>query len=92
MALTTCNEYGGAVKVIACIEDPIVIKKILSYFIRQKSGQRKIYMILFLDLKAPMMLFLSGFIRYLIKIVPHFLKSIRRSISSFLTFLNHYPN
>ena len=46
-----CNECGGAVKVIACIEDPTVIPKtfpavmgqalhkILSYLKRQKSGQ-----------------------------------------------------
>jgi hypothetical protein len=27
----TCSECGGAVKVIACIEDPLVIKKILTY-------------------------------------------------------------
>jgi len=36
--IETCNECGGAVKVIACIEDPIVIKKILSYLKRQDSG------------------------------------------------------
>ncbi len=35
----TCNECGGAVKVIACIEDPAKIDKILSYLKRQKSGQ-----------------------------------------------------
>ncbi len=35
----TCNECGGAVKVIACIEDPVVIQKILSYLKRQDSGQ-----------------------------------------------------
>ncbi len=34
----TCNECGGAVKVIACIEDPVVIDKILSYLKRQKFG------------------------------------------------------
>ena len=32
------NECGGAVKVIACIEDPVVIQKILSYLKRQDSG------------------------------------------------------
>ena len=37
--IETCNECGGAVKVIACIEDPAVIQKILSYLKRQKSGQ-----------------------------------------------------
>ena len=29
--IETCRECGGAVKVIACIEDPVVIKKILSH-------------------------------------------------------------
>ena len=29
--IETCRECGGSVKVIACIEDPVVIKKILSY-------------------------------------------------------------
>ena len=29
--LESCSECGGAVKVIACIEDPIVIKKILAH-------------------------------------------------------------
>ncbi len=37
--IETCNECGGAVKVIACIEDTAVIQKILSYLKRQKSGQ-----------------------------------------------------
>jgi len=27
--IETCRECGGAVKVIACIEDPVVIEKIL---------------------------------------------------------------
>ena len=27
--IETCSECGGAVKVIACIEDPVVIRKIL---------------------------------------------------------------
>jgi hypothetical protein len=27
----TCGECGGAVKVIACIEDPVVIEKILTH-------------------------------------------------------------
>jgi len=27
----TCSEYGGAVKVIACIENPMVIEKILTH-------------------------------------------------------------
>ena len=29
--IETCSECGGAVKVIACIEDPVVIKKILAH-------------------------------------------------------------
>ncbi len=37
--IETCNKCGGTVKVIACIEDPAVIQKILSYLKRQKSGQ-----------------------------------------------------
>ena len=34
--IETCVECGGTVKVIACIEDPVVIKKILSH-LRQKA-------------------------------------------------------
>ena len=29
--IATCRECGGAVKVIACIEDPVIIRKILSH-------------------------------------------------------------
>ena len=29
--VTICNRCGGAVKIIACIEDPLVIKKILDH-------------------------------------------------------------
>ena len=29
--IKTCSEYGGAVKVIACIENPVVIEKILTH-------------------------------------------------------------
>ena len=29
--IETCKECGGTVKVIACIEDPVVIKKILAH-------------------------------------------------------------
>ncbi len=29
--IETCSECGGAVKVIACIEDPVVINKILAH-------------------------------------------------------------
>ena len=29
--IETCRECGGAVKVIACIEDPVVIQRILNH-------------------------------------------------------------
>ena len=29
--IETCSECGGAVKIIACIEDPVVIQKILDH-------------------------------------------------------------
>ncbi len=29
--IETCSECGGAVKIIACIEDPVVIAKILTH-------------------------------------------------------------
>jgi len=29
--IETCSECGGAVKIIACIEDPVVIRKILAH-------------------------------------------------------------
>ncbi len=29
--IETCNQCGGKVKVIACIEDPIVIQRILTH-------------------------------------------------------------
>jgi 23S rRNA U2552 (ribose-2'-O)-methylase RlmE/FtsJ len=29
--IETCNECGGVMKIIACIEDPAVIKKILEH-------------------------------------------------------------
>ena len=35
--VTICNRCGGAVKIIACIEDPLVIKKILDH-LDGKSG------------------------------------------------------
>jgi len=31
IGIETCSECGGTVKVIACIEDPLVIKKILTH-------------------------------------------------------------
>ena len=35
--ITICNRCGGEVKIIACIEDPMVIKKILDH-LDAKSG------------------------------------------------------
>ena len=35
--IETCRECGGAVKVIACIEDPVVIKKILAH-LKEKAA------------------------------------------------------
>ncbi len=35
--IETCNSCGGNVKIIACIEDPQVIAKILSYFERKDT-------------------------------------------------------
>ena len=32
--IETCRECGGAVRVIACIEDPAIIKKILTHLVR----------------------------------------------------------
>jgi len=29
--IETCHECGGAVRIIACIEDPVVIQKILDH-------------------------------------------------------------
>gem|GEM_PF-1112394 len=37
--IETCRECGGAVKVIACIEDPVVIKKILDH-LKEKGEYR----------------------------------------------------
>jgi hypothetical protein len=33
-----CNRCGGAVKIIACIEDPVVIEKILTHLDRKAAG------------------------------------------------------
>jgi hypothetical protein len=33
-----CRVYGGAVRVIACIEDPVVIRKILNH-LQEKSSR-----------------------------------------------------
>lgn len=35
--IETCSACGGAVKVIACIEDPAVIQKILTH-LKEKAG------------------------------------------------------
>jgi hypothetical protein len=46
----TCRVCGGAVRVIACIEDPVVIKKILTH-LEEKSPARSA--LLFPDSRAP---------------------------------------
>ena len=38
--IETCTECGGAVKVIACIEDPVVIKKILDH-LKDKGASKE---------------------------------------------------
>lgn len=38
--IETCGECGGAVKVIACIEDPAVIKKILDHLNEKAASMR----------------------------------------------------
>ncbi len=37
--ISTCDQCGGNVKIIACIEDPVVINKILSYLHSQSDKQ-----------------------------------------------------
>ncbi len=39
IAVTVCERCGGAVKIIACIEDPTVIAKILEHLERASSPQ-----------------------------------------------------
>ncbi len=39
--IETCSECGGAVKVIACIEDPVVINKILNHLDDKAASARK---------------------------------------------------
>ncbi len=39
--IETCSECGGAMKVIACIEDPVVIKQILDH-LKQKSRNQRV--------------------------------------------------
>ena len=36
--IETCRACGGAVKIIACIEDPVVIEKILNHLRKQDSS------------------------------------------------------
>ena len=38
--IETCRECGGAVKVIACIEDPVVIEKILTHLNEKAASAR----------------------------------------------------
>ena len=38
MDVETCAHCGGAVKVIACIEDPTVIKQILDHIAKRKPS------------------------------------------------------
>jgi hypothetical protein len=37
--IETCSECGGSVKVMACIEDPAVIQKILTHLDKQEPSQ-----------------------------------------------------
>jgi len=37
----TCEQCGGRVKVIACIEDPVVIKKILNHIDKTATAERE---------------------------------------------------
>jgi hypothetical protein len=37
--IETCRECGGAIRIIACIEDPAVIRKILTYLDKQEPRQ-----------------------------------------------------
>ena len=36
--IETCNSCGGHVKIIACIEDPVVIEKILTHLERKDAA------------------------------------------------------
>jgi len=40
--IETCTECGGSVKVIACIEDPVVIKKILTHLKEKATSKQSI--------------------------------------------------
>ncbi len=35
--IETCSECGGAVRIIACIEDPVVLQKILTH-LKEKAA------------------------------------------------------
>ena len=37
--IQTCSECGGAVKVIACIEEPVVIEKILTHLDEKRASE-----------------------------------------------------
>ena len=39
--IETCSECGGAVKLIACIDDPMVIKKILVHWNEKAASATK---------------------------------------------------
>jgi hypothetical protein len=41
--IETCAACGGAVKVIACIEDPVVIKRILDHLKQKASANGPVY-------------------------------------------------
>jgi len=38
--IETCSHCGGAVKIIACIEDPAVIERILAYLNKQTASAK----------------------------------------------------
>jgi len=40
--IETCTECGGSVKVIACIEDPVVIKKLLTHLKAKAASMNSI--------------------------------------------------
>jgi hypothetical protein len=42
--IETCSECGGAMKVIACIEDPVVIKKMLTH-LKEKAETKELGML-----------------------------------------------
>lgn len=42
--IETCRECGGAVRIIACIEDPVVIKRILDHLTRGDETRKSVPM------------------------------------------------